>query len=229
MTRVAIHQPNYLPWLGFFYKASQADVLVLLDDAQFPKHSYTNRVRIGAPSGPRWLTVPVTVKLGMKICQATAAQPDWRKRHFDTLRQVYRKAAHYAQCIEFLEEVLLHNDEQDLASINQTLIARLFELLSISTRIMVASALVGTEHAGDERLIRLVHAVDSTGHYLSGKGGQNYQDESKFIQFGLGFEYVKFEHPDYLRGSEAPVVGLSIVDALFHVGIAQTSAWMRRT
>ncbi|MGC2821293.1 MAG: WbqC family protein, partial [Candidatus Sulfotelmatobacter sp.] len=57
--KVAISQPSYLPWSGFFDLVDQVDQFVLLDDAQFVKQSWHQRNRIKSPSGLLWLTVPV--------------------------------------------------------------------------------------------------------------------------------------------------------------------------
>jgi hypothetical protein len=89
---VAIHQPNYLPWLGYFAKMARASVFVFLDDAQFPKGSYVNRVRVGAAEST-WLTVPVNVTLGESIASTRIARSDWARAHRDRLLQLYRSAA----------------------------------------------------------------------------------------------------------------------------------------
>ena len=59
--KVAIHQPNYFPWIGYFYKMSLADVFVVLDDSQYSKNGYQNRVKIKTPTGSVWMTQPVCV------------------------------------------------------------------------------------------------------------------------------------------------------------------------
>ncbi|MBU2027138.1 MAG: WbqC family protein, partial [Proteobacteria bacterium] len=64
---VAVHQPQYLPWLGYFDKIDRADVFVLLDTVQFKKNEWQNRNRIKAAAGPQWLTVPVTYKFPQRI------------------------------------------------------------------------------------------------------------------------------------------------------------------
>ena len=92
---VAIHQPNYLPWLGYFYKIARADVFVFLDDAQYSKNSYTNRVQVSEPGGAKWLTVPVSYNFGDLISDVRPAVPDWPSRHMDTIRNYYRSAPCY--------------------------------------------------------------------------------------------------------------------------------------
>ena len=78
MTVVAVHQPNYLPWLGYFYKIACADVFIFLDDVQFSKNSYINRVRILHAQRSHWLTIPVSVTLGDPINRVRPARADWR-------------------------------------------------------------------------------------------------------------------------------------------------------
>ena len=73
MTAVAIHQPHYLPWLGYLAKWAAADVFVFLDTVQYTKNGWQNRNRIKTATGPQWLTVPVHAKLGMGIDAVTVA------------------------------------------------------------------------------------------------------------------------------------------------------------
>ena len=94
--RVAIHQPQYLPWLGYLAKWAAADVFVFLDTVQYEKNGWQNRNRIKTPTGPRWLTVPVHARLGTPIDEVTVdtAQP-WGERHLRAIEQA--EAAHEAE------------------------------------------------------------------------------------------------------------------------------------
>lgn len=218
---VAIHQPNYLPWLGYFFKAARADVFVFLDDAQYTKNSYINRVEVLDSGKRRWLTVPVKVHLGDAIDAVRPANDDWPGRHVDTLRNAYRGAKHAAATLGWLTPLLAAvPPSADLATINQGLIRGVAELLGVRCRFVSASALsVSKDLRREDRLIALVQAVAPDAEYLSGSGGAGYQDESKFAAAGIRLRYSSFQHPTYLQQSPTFESGLSILDILFHGGV----------
>src|ERR1700757_3691267 len=106
---VAAHQPNYLPWLGYFYKIAHCDVFVLLDDVQFTKNSYQNRTRIKGPKGPIWLTQPV-LHSG-RAEQATSEvefdpRVGWRVKHLKTLTANYARSGHAMSVLPACEDWL---------------------------------------------------------------------------------------------------------------------------
>lgn len=221
---IAIHQPNFLPWLGYFAKLTAADRLVLLDDAQFSKNSYINRVKVSGPSGPAWLTVPVKVSLGQTIAQVTPARADWAEAAGRKLEAYYRKAAAFREVHPVLCGLLAEATAQPhLAAINGFLLAALARRLGISTPLIQASTLGHEELAADDRLVALVHDLACGGTYLSGKGGAGYQDPEKFAQAGLTLRYLDFTPPPYDQGASAFSPGLSVVDALYHLGFAGTA------
>ncbi len=117
MTIVAIHQPNYLPWLGYFAKMARADVFVFLDDVQFSKQSYINRVQILRDDGcSRWLTVPVHVSLGQAINEVRPAKAGWARAHLDTLRGAYKAAPAFKVVWPDIEAFFGRIPDADLAA-----------------------------------------------------------------------------------------------------------------
>lgn len=221
---VAIHQPNYAPWLGYFHKLARADLFVFLDDAQFSKGSYTNRVQILENGAPRWLTVPVRQALGTPINRVAVVRNDWARAHLDTLRNAYPQAAHFRAVWTGVEALYADLPAEGLAQANAALIQRLAERLSIATPTRLASGLDVGAAAGDDRLVAIVSALAPGATYLSGKGGGNYQDPVKFEQAGLKLMYSQFTHPEYDQHGPTFVAGLSILDAVFHLGWERTSA-----
>lgn len=219
---VAIHQPNYLPWLGYFHKIAKADVFVFLDDVQFTKGGYTNRVQILSPKGPKWLSVPVKVSLGDPIDAVQPSKAGWASSHADTLRGMYAKATAFktvwSEIRAMLEEAA---EEGNLAAVNMSLVRALAARLGMSCVFRRSSDFV-LESASDDRLIELVAQVAPGGTYLSGKGAAKYQDPSKFEAVGLGFQYMDFAPPQYPQDAQPAlgefVGGLSVLDAVFHLG-----------
>jgi hypothetical protein len=215
---IAIHQPNYLPWLGYFHKIAMADVFVFLDDVPFSKGSYTNRVKILANGQGRWLSVPVSVHLGDPIKRVPAAKPNWMDSHLATISGCYRKARAFRQVWPRLSEILKAVPNADLAAINRFLVESIAEELGLSCCFKASSEIDIIAAMGDDRLIALTASIDAEGVYLSGHGGSNYQDEGKFTGAGLELRYTDYRPPAYCQAGADFVAGLSIVDAILHIG-----------
>ena len=113
---ISIHQPGYLPWLGFFHKMICSDEFVIFDDVQFGKNSFDNRNKIKTPNGPIWLTVPIITAGKSKETMINTAQIDnrqpWRKKHSDTIKLNYSyylaKDIYYFYCCAFLFYLKIH-------------------------------------------------------------------------------------------------------------------------
>lgn len=226
VTVVAIHQPNYLPWLGYFAKIAAADVFVLLDDVQFSKGSYTNRVQISRNGAAGWLTVPIRHEFGALIKDIEIARADWSTAHRSILKQSYGGAAAFASVWPALEPWLAEA-EGGLADINGALIRRIAQRLALRTRFLTSSQIGVTATAADERLAAIVSRIAPGGTYLSGQGGASYQSADVFAARQVRLAYSAFKPVPYARGDETFLPGLSIVDALFHLGWDETAALLR--
>lgn len=223
MTAVAIHQPNYAPWLGYFHKMKMADLFVFLDDVQFSKGSYTNRVQVLGSAGARWLTQPVSVSLGTAICDVQLSNSDWTRAHLRALEGAYRKSRAFMEVWPDVEEMYGSLSQASLAAVNEALIACLADKLAIEVRTVRSSQIDTGSLMGDDRLIAIAGHLAPSGTYVSGKGGASYQDPKKFAAAGLTIEYTNFDHPDYDQGRRKFVPGLSVLDAIFHMGWGATA------
>jgi len=224
---VAIHQPNYAPWLGYFAKMARADVFVLLDDAQYTKNSYINRVQIDAGGTARWLTVPVTFRFGDPIDRVRADE-NWPRAHCDTLKTHYAGAAAFKSVWPWVAAQYAALPASDLAASNMALLSAIAERLGIRTALRKASSLDTGQAKGDDRLIALVKSCGAGATYLSGRGGDKYQDPAKFATAGVHLVYSDFVHPVYDQGHPDFVTGLSVFDALFRLGWEQTAGLVAR-
>jgi len=217
MTIVAIHQPQYLPWLPWFAKAAASDVFVYLDNVQYQKNGVQNRNQIKSASGPLWLTVPVKASLEMQIRSVPIDGNHWQAKHQKSLLQNYAKAP-FADLL--VEEILpiLTRGWTSLADLNIALTEWMFSYLGVQTQRIRASEL---KSAGNkqELVINLCKELGAS-QYLSGMGASAYQNEEDFKTQGIELRYFHSELPAYPQ--QYPklgfVSGLSIVDLLLNIG-----------
>lgn len=224
---VAIHQPNLLPWLGFFDKMARADAFVLLDDAQFPKKggTWTNRVRMLVSREPAWVTVPVDRSYhGTRAINEMCIDESgpWRRKLVTTIEQSYRRAPRFDETMPLVAE-LIELRTRCLAEFNEVGIRRVAGALGLDTGKLVPSSELGVEAEGTRRLVELTRAVGGSG-YLAGGGASGYQEDDLFAEAGLELRYQSFEHPRYPQLAAEPVEGLSVVDALMSCGFEGTRA-----
>ena len=216
--RVAVHQPQYIPWLGYFHKIASSDLFVLLDTVQYKKREFQNRNRIKTPAGPLWLTIPVLTK-GSYLQKISEVQIDnqerWAEKHRHSLERNYAHAPYYKKYRDFLEEIY-GQEWASLIEVNMATIKYLCQALNLDTPIMLEST-IGTTQTQTARIIEICQKVKAD-IYLSGQGAKDYLDENLLAQNGITLEYQEFVHPVYpqLYGPFIPY--LSTLDLIFNCG-----------
>ena len=213
---VNIHQPDFIPWLGFFDRLAASDVYVVLDDVQLLRKGWHNRDRIKTRGGAMWLTVPVKKK--GKYHQTIGetgidSGRDWRGKHLAALRANYAKAPNFDAVFPRLEAIYAKGHER-LLDLNMDLLGYCMEALGIKVRTVMASDF-GVTTTGTARLVELVRDVGGD-VYLSGTGAEAYLEEALFKDAGIRVAWQRFDHPVYpqLHGDFEP--GLSAIDYLMN-------------
>lgn len=212
---IAIHQPNYIPWAGYFYKILSSDSFVFLDDVQYTKNSFINRNRIKGPQGEQWLTIPVKASIENEIREVKFAKNNWAIKHIKTLEACYGKSRYYKHYKDEFDEILLTPFE-NLSELNISIIKKICEWLNINVNFYLSSEL-NIEGKSDERLIEIMKKLNGK-NYLSGSGGSKYQDENKFLQEGIQVIYYQYKVPIYEQLWGEFIPGLSILDLIFNEG-----------
>lgn len=219
---VAIHQPNYFPYLGVFHKLSLADAFVYLDDVQFVRRGFINRNRIKTSQGVQWLTIPCRVKGNYfaAICDIIPQwEVPWTRTHRRTLEQNYRAAPHFEEVMHRVVDPALKQAEEErgsLADVNIIAFERVCDYLGLRVPCRRASEL-GVQGSPTERLIALTQRMGGR-IYLSGPSGRRYMDQSLFCPDGVDVAYAPFHHPTYAQSWGRFEDNLSILDMLFHIG-----------
>ncbi len=214
---VAVHQPQYLPWIGYIDKIDKADVFVLLDNVQYKKNEWQNRNKLRTANGWQWLTVPVTYRFPQLINEVEINNKDrWQHRQQQAILTNYRKAPCWSLLEPFFED-LFRSEWRTVSQLNIHVIKSLTGILGVKTPLHVASDLVQFPEDPDERLIAITkHFQADT--YLAGSGGQDYMDMQKYEQAGIRVIFQDFRHPVYnqLFGDFIPF--MSVIDLIFNHG-----------
>ncbi len=213
---ISVHQPQYIPWLGYFDKIAQSDQFVFLDNVQYKEREFQNRNKIRTKDGSIWLTVPVISKgegrqkiSEVKIDNGTA----WQRKHLGSLKTSYSSAAYFKEYYPFFEE-LLSREWVYLKDLNIETIRFSLKELTISTPISFESDL-GITSSRTERIIDICKKLKAD-TYLSGSGGKDYLNEALFAQNNIKLVYQDFKHPQYKQCYVPFEPYMSIIDLLFN-------------
>jgi hypothetical protein len=227
---VAIHQPHYLPWLGYLHRMLQVDLFILLDHVQFERRNHQNRSQIRMDGEARWLTVPVLQRsqkerITDKLVDNSDPRP-WGRVQFSTLRHAYREAEHFKTYAEAFRGILEARWER-LVDLDRAMLELLRDAFEIRTPLARSSEL-GVEGAKSELILNLCRAVGAD-RLLAGFGGsRRYLDLEAFAREGVRIEWHEFNHPTYKQcGSQPFIAGLAAVDLLFNCGPQSRSILLR--
>jgi hypothetical protein len=218
---VAIMQPTYLPWLGYFGLMQSVDLFILLDSVQFSRRSWQQRNQIKTASGPIWLTVPVLSK-GNRDKLITEIEidhsRDFLQSHQKALELNYKKAPHFSTYMPQLLSVL-SADNSNLSDLTIDLIICLRDVLGIQTPILRSSEFEA-DGTNAELLASICEEVGAT-QYISPPGSKDYLEKSDaFTKRGIPLHYFNFSHPEYPQQFGDFVHYMSVIDLLFNCGPA---------
>ncbi|MEJ0077019.1 MAG: WbqC family protein [Alphaproteobacteria bacterium] len=221
---VAIHQPHFLPWAGYFNKLANADCFILLDNVQYRKNYFQNRTLIRHPTLAecKWLTVPVHAKLSTDHQDIAIADPNWRQRALNKIHGAYRNAPYFDSYFGSIEQLFLECADL-LVDVNFQSLRFITKILDLSTTITRASTITTAQEPN--RLLALCRAVGATG-YITGEGWGEHNTEVFEVEgAGIRVHRQKFRasYQDFASDYYSGCFNLSTLDLLFQLGPAATS------
>lgn len=218
---VAIHQPEHLPWLGFFNKMANADEFVILDNVQYRKRYFQNRNRILVNGAGMYVGIPVKLEnyrektiADMQIY--SDSEVPWKYKYLKTIEYNYKHHPFFDIYFPFLEE-LLDRSVSSLYELNMEIIKYFAKELGIATKVINASDLFPVGEKSD--LILDIAKKSGADVYLSGPTGRDYMNLNKYEKEGMDVWFNDFRHPEYYqKGTGKFVAYLSTLDLLMNVG-----------
>ncbi len=218
--KVAINQPTYLPWMGYFDLIDQVDMFVVLDNVQFEKQSWQQRNRIKTPSGLQWLTVPVKFRgrFGQLIHDVEIREPQFWRNHVRGIELAYRRAPYFDQYFPRLSRLLEERSTSRLMDLNFSLLRWLLDMLEIQTPLVTSSSL---RQSGKrtELLGNICQTLGAT-EYISPLGSATYLLPEQDILHRRGVEvfFQNYDHPVYRQLFTPFEPFASVIDLLFNEG-----------
>ncbi|MGM8213370.1 WbqC family protein [Virgibacillus sp. W0430] len=214
--KVAIHQPNYLPWAGFWDKMDRVNKFILLDTAMFTKSEFIHRNKVKTPEGSKWLTVPIKGKQKPINQLLIENKQKWRASHWTVIYNSYKKSPYFNEYREGFERIY-QKKWIKLADLNVTLIHHLKEILEIDTEIIKESDFNVDFGTGNTRNINIIKQLQAD-RYISGIGAKVYNDEKRFEKNNIQLIYQQFNPPVYPQRWGKFKSHMSIIDMLFNCG-----------
>lgn len=231
--RVAIHQPDFMPWIGFFNKISKVDEFVILDhvtnnvkDSAF----WGRRVKMIISRKPNWLSVPLKKIKGETFIPINKMQINTESdniiQSFHLIQSNFQNAPYFNQ-VFYLVERYFHHHSENLSIRNIDFIIEVLKKLHIEVKISYSSDLrPGCK--SNEMLLDILNKCSAT-HYRCGMGAKEYQTDDLFIANNIKVEYNNYVPKAYKQfNTDEFVAGLSILDVLMNIGFESTSALLKQ-
>ncbi|MCX6250377.1 MAG: WbqC family protein [Bacteroidetes bacterium] len=219
MSIVAIHQPNFLPFYGYFSKIAGCDQFVFLDDVQYEKGSYTNRVKIfdRSKNEGAWLTCQLSnFRFGQNIDEVLIEPSfQWKTKHLKSLQLNYKKARYFDQIFGLLEKVY-RKEHSRLVDFNLDLLFCISDYLGVPRSKFHRSSEFHLSSKSNQRLIEICKLLGCD-TYLHGKGAVKYHDPHLFEEHDIRLTPVD-HNIVYSQFGEGFIPYLSVIDLLFHHG-----------
>ena len=213
---VAIHQPNFIPWLGYFYKIYQSDCFVFLDDVQYSNKGMHNYHYIKTRNDLQRIKIPVFQTLGDKINEVRIRNElAWQDRHLNLLKENYRHAEHFDEVFSDFSD-LINNDHEFLSLMNISIIRFICKKLGIKTEFIRSSDL-NVISARETKIIDICSALKCDLYY-SGTGARAYQKEEHFTEKGIKLKYSEYKIVQYKQQFQEFQSNVTILDFLMNYG-----------
>lgn len=213
---IAIHQPNYIPWLGYFYKIFQSDVFVFLDDVQYSNEGMQNYHYIKTPQGSFRLKIPVNSKFGLNINEInTRDELGWKKKHLKSIEMNYKKSKHFEDVFPEYSSLIL-DEYEGLADLDISIIKHICKKFGIQTEFALSSKME-LNSKKEQKVLDICSTLNGNIYY-SGTGAKAYQNEENFKERGIELrysEYFPFEYPQLWGDFQSNV---SVIDYLMNCG-----------
>lgn len=222
---LSVHQPNFIPWIGYFHKIACSDIFILLDQVQYPRgKSVANRNKIKTINGVVELVVPISKPKGndgkINYNELSFADPQWYVKILKTIYYSYSKSPFFTEVYDWIEHLF---QMTNFCEMNVRFIEELIHKLGVKTILKRQSEFNFDAQLKNNDLILSLCKVNHATVYLSGTGAKAYNNPELYKANLIELTYTDFTHPHYPQQFGLFESHLSILDVLFNLGFEETS------
>ncbi len=228
---IAIMQPTYMPWLGYFSMIDQVDEFVFLDNVQIEKRSWQVRNKIKYNDSEKILTIPIKKENSHenRLIYSTAyCGEEWKNSHIDSIRQAYSRAKFFGTVMPFFENIY-HQNYSSIGEFTETIIVEICKKIGITTPFYFATKMNALGHK-DQLLVNICNTRNADA-YLSPQGSATYIEAinpaGEFGKNNIDLFYLNYEHPQYKQLGKDFMAYIGVYDLLFNEGFESALAIIR--
>jgi len=213
--KLAIMQPYFFPYIGYFQLINAVDKFILLDNVNFIKQGYINRNTILANGQPSKINIKINgMSSNKQILEHTLdSNPIWKKKLLKTITQNYQKATNFECVFPIIEEILMfENLNLSVFLFNQ--IKTISNFLNINTQIVDSASIYETGNLkAEERIIEICKQAEAN-TYINAIGGKNLYSNTNFKKRNIDLKFIKMGEIKYMQFDNDFIPNLSIIDVL---------------
>ena len=218
--KIAILQPNYIPWKGNFDLINMVDVFVFYDDVQYTVKDWRNRNKIKTPNGELWLSVPVNHKgkRDQLICEALIdTTTDWQSNHFKSIYNNYKKARYFEIYKYLLEDIYLNNKWEKISDLDIFSTKAIAKALGIEVEWFLSSELKQIGEKDGEKVVKICKLLNCN-YFINGPSSKPFMNQALFDEAGIELAYMEYNYPEYQQLYPPFNHYVSALDLIFNCG-----------
>ena len=219
--KIAILQPNYIPWKGVFDLINQVDVFVFYDDVQYTKKDWRNRNKIKTPNGEIWLSVPVLHK-GKRYQNISDTKIDtsknWQQKHYKSIEKSYQKAPYFNEYKYLLDDIYINNKWSNISELNVYSTKHIAKLLDIDVEWYLSSQLSCDGKKNGEKIINICKKLGCN-YFINGPSSKSFMDQKLFNEASITLEYMAYNYKAYKQLYPPFNHKVTIFDVIFNCGV----------
>jgi hypothetical protein len=212
--RLAIMQPYFFPYIGYFQLIAAVDLFIVYDNIKYTKKGWFNRNRLLQNGKDLMFSLPLKSDSDyLDVCERELAASFNRDKLLGQFKEAYRRAPYFAQTLPLVEQIVLHEDTNLFRFLHHSIV-KTCEHLGITTEIRISSD-IAIDHAlkNQDKVLGLCKAVDAS-TYVNAIGGIELYSKETFREQGIGLKFIRSKPFEYPQFGAAFVPWLSIIDVM---------------